>query len=352
MNPSATKPSLKDVGRRERTPISISPNDLCRIGLLDGAHRLPLLIEPKVADVDLAAWLRSNKQLVVERLREHGGVLFRNFTIASPSAFEGCIRAVSGELLEYTYRSTPRTRVEGHIYTSTEYPADRSIPLHNEMSYSRSWPLKIWFWSVTPAARGGETPIADSRSVFRRIPADIREAFARKQVMYVRHYGHGLDLPWQDVFQTNEKSAVERLCRDSGIEFEWRTDDRLTTRQVCQAIAVHPVTGEQVWFNQAHLFHVSGLDAPARELLLQRFAKHELPRNAYYGDGSEIDPAALDEIRTAYASETIRFSWQASDLLLLDNMLTAHGRAPFEGPRKVLAGMAERWGTAGPLTQL
>jgi alpha-ketoglutarate-dependent taurine dioxygenase len=170
--------------------------------------------------------------------------------------------------------------------------------------------------------------------------------------MYVRNYGEGIDLPWQEVFQTGERHDVERFCRSAGIDFEWKDGGGLTTRQVCQAIARHPQTGEQVWFNQAHLFHVSSLDAAARDMLLRRFAEDELPRHAFYGDGGAIEAAVLDEIRAAYEQEAVRFAWEKGDVLLLDNMLTAHGREPFEGPRQVLAGMAEQGGAADICVEL
>src|SRR6185369_17479691 len=102
------------------------------------------------------------------------------------------------------------------------------------MSYARAWPLKIWFYSVKVAASGGQTPLADSRKVLTRISQKVRDKFAERNVMYVRNYGHGVDLPWEEVFQTNEPLEVERFCRKVGMTFEWRGDDRLTTRHVCQ----------------------------------------------------------------------------------------------------------------------
>ncbi len=132
--------------------------------------------------------------------------------------------------------------------------------------------------------------MADSRRVFERISPATRSRFADKKVMYVRNYGEGIDLPWEEVFQTTDKSAVEEYCRSHNIAFEWKGDNRLKTSQVCQGVATHPVTGEMVWFNQAHLFHVSSLLPSVREVLLREFTEEELPRNTYYGDGSPIEP--------------------------------------------------------------
>jgi alpha-ketoglutarate-dependent taurine dioxygenase len=76
--------------------------------------------------------------------------------------------------------------------------------------------------------------------------------------------------------------------------------------------------------------------------LLSLFTQEEdFPRNAFYGDGSHIEASILDEIREAYHCEAVSFPWRRGDVLMLDNMLTAHGRAPFSGSRKVVVGMAE-----------
>ena len=78
-----------------------------------------------------------------------------------------------------------------------------------------------------------------------------------------------------------------------------------------------------------------------REVLLEEFAEEDLPTNTYYGDGSRIEPEVLEELREAYRQETIAFPWQAGDVMVLDNILTAHGRGPYSGPRKILVTMAD-----------
>ncbi len=321
-------------------PVSIVQEKLVKTDYLSPGQISPLVVQPEES-INLVTWARSNREFIETELLKHGALLFRGFKLGSDTEFEQFIAAISGELLEYSYRSTPRTQVSGRIYSSTEYPHDQSIPLHNEMSYSSSWPMKIWFSCVKSAERGGETPIADSRKVYDRINAKIRDRFADKGVMYVRNYGDGLDLSWQNVFQTENKSDVEEFCLKAGIELEWTNNNRLRTRQLCQAVATHPKVGGMVWFNQAHLFHVSSLESDIRESLQSSFGPAGLPRNAYYGDGSQIEDDVLDEIRDVYRQEQVVFHWQEGDILMLDNMLMAHGRTPFIGPRKVLVGMAE-----------
>ncbi len=338
----STAPGLGKMGAVKRKTVSVSTERLIVMEPLRPGVSLPLVISPAYPGVDIIEWAQRNPESIDMWLLKHGAILFRDWRMNSVDEFERFAAAVAGEdLMDYSYRSTPRSAVSGKIFTSTEYPADQSIPLHNEMAYSRVWPMKIWFHCVKAAEVGGETPIADSREVFARIDPRVREQFMRKQVLYVRNYGGGLDLSWQNVFQTTSRSEVEAFCLRAGIEFEWRGGDRLRTRQVCQAVARHPRTGEMVWFNQAHLFHVSSLTPEMRDLFLAEFKEEELARNVYYGDGSSIEPSALEAIRQAYRQETVTFPWQSGDILMLDNMLAAHGRTPFAGSRKVIVAMAE-----------
>jgi alpha-ketoglutarate-dependent taurine dioxygenase len=304
-------------------------------------HELPFVACPVSANIELVQWVKANRNHIESQLLLAGGVLFRGFVIGGVERFENVIETHSGSLLDYSYRSTPRTRVSGRIYTSTEYPPHQTIPFHNEKAYALSWPMKLWFYSVQVAPRGGETPISDCRRVYKDIPPDIKDCFVRKGLMYVRNYGTGLDLPWQEVFQTSSKAVVADYCRRAHIELEWVDDDQLRTRQRCQVVAQHPKTGESVWFNQAHLLHASRLPAEVRDWLLCAYGEEGLPRNVYFADGSPIDPEMLDEISTVYENNAVVFTWQAGDVLLLDNMLAAHGRRPFVGKRRVVVGMAE-----------
>jgi alpha-ketoglutarate-dependent taurine dioxygenase len=314
---------------------------------MDSVHAKQTMTGTKLAissapepEIGLAEFVDEHRQELEATIADGGALLFRGFRVDGASAFERAARTVTPELLDYTYRSTPRTEEKPNIYTSTEYPPDQEILLHNENSYAATWPLKIWFFCELPAASGGATPIADSRRVYERIDPRIREQFAEKGVMYVRNYTGVMDLGWQEVFQTTDRSAVEEFCRRNGIELEWDGDD-LRTRQVCQGVARHPRTGELLWFNQAHLFHPSGLPAETREALVTVFTEEGLPRNALYGDGTPIDDDDLARVREAYDAEAIDVEWERGDVLLLDNMLVAHGRRSYSPPRKVLVAMAE-----------
>jgi alpha-ketoglutarate-dependent taurine dioxygenase len=171
---------------------------------------------------------------------------------------------------------------------------------------------------------------------------EIVRAFARKGVSYARNFGTGAFGPrWQEAFQTDDRDELEAYCSRSGIEMEWRGNDRLVTRQTRPALIRHPSSGRVVWFNHAAILHVSTLPPATRRTVLKLFTDADYPCNTYYGDGSAIEPEVLDAIREAYRAEAVDLAWREGDLLVLDNLRVAHGRAPFKGPREVLAVLAD-----------
>lgn len=335
---SAAFKKFKAVSRK---PLSLSQESLVRSRYLQPEQTLPLVMEPEVEGINLVAWAKDARATIEEQLLKHGAILFRGFNLDTVSGFEQFVRAVSETLLPYGERSSPRTEIKKGVFTSTEHPADQYIHFHNEQSYTRSWPMKIWFFCMVPAAKGGATPIADGRKVLELLTPEIRERFIEKGVRYVRNYGYGMGLSWQTAFQTTKREDVEEYCRNASIDYEWSNGDKLRTSQLYEAIVTHPKTGEAVWFEHTAFFHITSVEPVLRQTLLAEFNEEQLPFNTYYGDGSSIEDSVLDSIRAAYKQVGVRFPWQKGDVLLIDNMLVSHSREAYEGERKILAAMTE-----------
>jgi alpha-ketoglutarate-dependent taurine dioxygenase len=323
-----------------RKTVSASQTEWVKIGEAQAEREPPQIVQATVEGVDLNEWAKRNRDFIDQKLLKHGAILFRDFDVSLVARFEDFIRTTSGEPMEYLDRATPRSVVNGNIYSSTDYPPNHHIELHNESSYAFTWPRRIFFFCVKSAKEGGETSIADCRRLFNRIDPTIRERFIRKKVMYVRNFGDSLGMRWQVVFQTDNMETVLEYCRKNHIKVEQKANGGLRTYQVREAVIKHPETGEIVWFNQATAFHLSTLAPTLREALLTQCREEDVPKNAYYGDGSPIEASVLDAIRDAYRKETILFPWQNGDILMLDNILMAHGRQPYVGPRTVVAGIA------------
>lgn len=336
------KASIRQSIREKRAEINLDNFRITTSSYLQPDLNLPLVIQPTMNGVNLAHWASNNRDYVNEELIKHGAILFRNFSIDSPSKFEEFARSVArdGDLFD-EYGDLPRENPGAKVYGSTPYPADKAILFHNESSHWHRWPMKILFYCVKVADQGGATPILDCRQTYKTIDAAIIKRMTEKGLMYVRNFIEGLDVSWQQFFHTSSKESVEAYCRKADIDFEWKSENRLTTRKVCQAVAKHPQSGDMLFFNQIQHHHVSCLDPGVRESLLSMFRQEDLPRNVYYGDGTPIEDAVVSEICEIYDRLAVRFQWQAGDVIVLDNMMTAHARDPFEGTRKVLVAMAE-----------
>jgi alpha-ketoglutarate-dependent taurine dioxygenase len=324
-----------------RKPFNLSSETMVSSSYLEGTDQFPLVIKPEVDGVNVVTWAGGAVDYLNRELARHGAILLRGFKVETAEKFEQLARTLSPELLDYRERSSPRSEITQGIYTSTDHPADQFIHFHNEQSYARSWPMKIWFYCHQAAREGGATPVADGRKVLAMLDRDIVQRFKEKKVMYVRNYGDGFGLLWQNAFQTTSMQEVESYCRQTSIDYEWKSGGRLKTRQVFKTIEQHPTTKEMVWFEHAAFFHVTGMEPEIRDALLAEFKEEDLPSNTYYGDGAPIEDSVLNQIRQAYRQNAVAFPWQERDVMLVDNMLVSHGRQPFAGPRKVLVAMAE-----------
>ena len=298
-----------------------------------------LLIRPEGEGVKLTEWARANSAYVARELAIHGALLLRGFDDVNVERFEQFGLTICSEILRDNGEHS-RSGIAGGVYTPVFYAPEKKLLWHNENSFNLRWPGKILFCCLKPAESGGETPIVDSREVFRNIAPEIREKFIQKKVMYTRIYQQDLGLDWQAVFRTDSRSEAEQRCREFGMEFEWK-GDILRTRCVRPAAVRHPITGEMAWSNQALHWHPSCLDPDVRESLVALFGEDDLPRNFFYGDGSSVTDAEIEHIREVYQGLESSFCWKTGDIMLLDNMLAAHARNPFSGERKLLVSMGD-----------
>lgn len=309
-------------------------------GFLRPGHEFPAVVEACGGLRDAVAWATESRAAIEANLYRYGALLFRGFGLASPAQFEAFAEAMSSGL-HGTYGDLPKKEGGKKIYRSTPYPERQMILYHNESSHLASWPRKQWFYCELPSITGGATPIVDGRRMLRELPADLVAAFERKALMYIRTFSEDVDVPWQDFFKTDDRAEVEAHCRADGTEFQWFGDSVLQTRNRCPAVTRHPQTGERAFFNQVQLHHPYCLGKDIREGLLELVGEEMLPRNVRYGDGSLIEDEVMELLGRTYEACAVRFDWKQGDVILLDNMLVAHARDPYTGPRKIAVAMSE-----------
>jgi alpha-ketoglutarate-dependent taurine dioxygenase len=307
---------------------------------LSQTRKLPLVVEPTQDGIVLAEWNLTNREWVEEKLLVHGAILFRGFHMPSPADFERAAKSIYGELFG-DYGDLPRNAAGEKIYESTPYPPDQMILYHNESSHLPVFNKKISFFCVTPAKKGGCSPIFDTREALRELPQEIVEKFRTKGLMYVRNFSKGVDPTWEEFFHTTDKAKVEQTLRDAGSDFEWKADGGLRVINRTKGVAKHPDTKEECFFNQVQLHHIYCVDEETREGLRALFDEEDLPRNVYYGDGSPITDEEMEQIGQTFEKIAVRFQWQKGDMAMLDNILTTHARDSFEGPRQIVVAMGQ-----------
>jgi Taurine catabolism dioxygenase TauD, TfdA family len=332
----ALKSSLTGLRRKA---VDLSGANPVEVSTPEPGRLLPLVIRPAAEPdtVDLAQWAKNNREQIDNYLSQYGAILFRGFNLNTIPDFENVAAAVYP--LYGGYGDLPRAGVSEKIYKSTPYPDDKWILFHNESSHLHRWPLRISFFCVQPSEQGGETPIVDCREVYKQMDPRILRRFEEQGLVYLRNFAEGLDVPWQDFFHTSDKAAVEESCSKDHVECEWTPSGGLRLRQRTRAVVKHPRTGEPVFFNQIQLHHTSCVDPEVRASLQSLFREEDLPRNVYYGDGSPIEDSVVEETLELYKRLAVSLPWQRGDIMMLDNMLTAHARKPHVGARRIVVAM-------------
>jgi alpha-ketoglutarate-dependent taurine dioxygenase len=230
-------------------------------------------------------------------------------------------------------------RAQG-LYTTDRWPSKHPMCMHHERSYAWEFPSTMLFACLQAPTEGGATALADSAAVLEALPPRLVERFARHGWMLTRNYNHDIGASIADSFGADRRGYVEAYCRANAIEFTWRSGGRLRTRQRRSAVVGHPLSGLRCWFNQVAFLNEWTLDPELREFLVGTYGRDGLPFNTSYGNGEPIDAEVIALLNAVYDTHAVREPWRAGDLMLVDNIRTAHSRDPFKGPREVLVAMA------------
>jgi alpha-ketoglutarate-dependent taurine dioxygenase len=290
---------------------------------------------------DATRWAAEHRAVLRAAVAEHGAVLVRGLGVRDAAEAGAVFSRVTDGLMTEREAFAPREAYADGIYSSTKWPANQPMCMHHELSYVVEPPGLMLFACLSAPADGGATAVADASSVLDALPSDLVQRFEREGWLLTRTFNDEIGASIEEAFGTGDRAAVESYCRASAIEFEWQPDGGLRTRQRRSAVVRHPVTGRRCWFNQIAFLNEWTLAPEVREYLVDVYGDDGLPFNTRFGNGDPIGEDVVQVLNDTYEAHTAREPWQAGDLMLVDNVATAHSREPFLGTREVVVAMAE-----------
>ncbi len=290
---------------------------------------------------DVPAWITAHRDSLRAAATQHGAVLVRGLGLNDRAYVKALFDYLATDMMAEREAFAARPAHPEGVYASTEWPANQQMCMHHEQSYTLEFPGLMMFACLTAPTNGGATAVADARAVLQGLPAELSERFTREGWILARTYNEEIGASVADVFGTDDRSAVEAYCQANHIEFQWQADGGLRTRQRRHAVVRHPKTGEPCWFNQIGFLSEWTMDPDVHEFLVELYGAEGLPFNTLFGNGEPIGQDVIKAIADVYDANTVREPWQNGDLLLVDNIRTAHSRDAYEGAREILVGLAD-----------
>jgi len=314
-----------------------SPGSLAGVDLSPG--QLPVLRVGEPGEA--VAWAAAHRGVLRAVVTDHGAVLVRGLELRDAAETGAVFRALASSLMTEREAFAARQAYSDGVYSSSKWPPNQPMCMHHELSYALEFPGLMLFACLTAPASGGATAVADAAAVLAALPAALVARFEREGWLLTRNFNDDIGASVQDAFGTDDRGAVEGYCRANGIEFEWQPDGGLRTRQHRSAVVRHPVTGQRCWFNQIAFLNERTIDPEVREYLVDIYGDDGLPFNTRFGHGDPVGEDVVQLLNEVYEEHTACEPWQTGDLLLVDNVRTAHSREPYQGPREVLVAMAD-----------
>jgi len=299
----------------------------------------PILLAEATSDPP--GWAAEHRDALRAVVAEHGAVLVRGLGLRDAAETAAVFRRLSTGLMTEREAFAARQVYADGVYSSATWPANQPMCMHHELSYRLEVPSLLLFACLRAPTTGGATAVSDSPTVLDALPKDLTERFARDGWILTRSYNDEIGTTLGEAFGTEDRGAIEGYCRANAIEFAWQPDGELRTQQRRSAVVQHPMTGERCFFNQIAFLNEWTIDPEIREYLVEMYGAEGLPFNTGFGTGEPLTEEIVELINAVYEANTAREPWQAGDLMLVDNIRTAHSREAYEGPREILVGMAD-----------
>jgi hypothetical protein len=258
---------------------------------------------------DPGSFQQAARACAARYLDRVGSIVFRGFPVPDVASFHAWAASFGEPLLahwEPTFFEPPlcgaRSAMRGR--------ESSAAPVHAEYAHASCWPSTLWFWSAADRSQCATLQLADAREVYRRVPDSVRARLCERGIRYVHHFGPQR-AAWPVALRSLARDHIEAWCRDQHWQLAWAPDGGLSIQLPGAPAATHPRTGEPVWFSQVHALATGGVESGRCSVR--------------HADGSAIEPALVAAIARAYEEATTTLRLEPGDVLLLDNMLVAHG---------------------------
>jgi alpha-ketoglutarate-dependent taurine dioxygenase len=303
---------------------------------------------------DPSGWAAEHRAALRAVVAEYGAVVVRGLGLRDAAEVIAVFRLLAINLMVEREAFARRQVYADGVYSSATWPANQPMCMHHELSYRLEVPSLLLFGCLSAPSRGGATAVSDSPTVLDALPKDLAARFGRDGWMLTRSYNGEIGATLAEAFGTEDRGAIEGYCGANAIGFGWQPDGGLRTWQRRRAVVDHPVTGRRCFFNQVAFLNEWTIDPEVREYLVEMYGAEGLPFNTGFGSGEPVTEEIVELINAVYEAHTVREPWQVGDLMLVDNIRTAHSREAYVGPREIVVGMAEpvRLSDASPIEEV
>lgn len=303
---------------------------------------MPLIRVPAFENMRAAqSWLHDRAPTIRRSLHRHGFLMIKHLPIGSAADVGLARDALIKDIAVNRERTAQRTHFGDQVYSANDLPPAHRIGFHNENSYALEFPGVLLFACLEAPTAGGCTVVADTRKVLAQLPPEVSNKYRAHGWLLTRHYHAHIGQTLESAFESTDRANIARFCNDNEIGHEWLPDGTLRTTQRRAAVVKHPTTGDEALFGHMSFWSRWSLDANVRSILASSFGDDQLPFDTCYGDGQPIPQVEMDVLNDTYERNACREPWQPGDVMLIDNLLAAHGRDTFKGARRVVVAMGE-----------